>query len=515
MRGKRGRYLSYLQNGPNAKVPRQTKWNRRNRQNHRMQNDVDHQQHQSESMPTNNTNNMSISIIADDDACTQNDTMNSVGHTISFDTMATSLTFDEEQNISIIGDDSELDISQTDEFSNIFNETEFNEDYEENEDEFNIDHFRKIHSNLECTVADALSLIYAYSVRHNLNWIAVEDLIRLVNSVVGKDALPPSKYMFKKLFKAKESFESNVHFWCQVCEKYLGVKENSADPICSNCNSGIITDTKYNKNHFVSMQIENQLRNILEQNSDNLVVKNSECSDDICDVHDSLNFQQLKIKMGNVPYITLTLYTDGAAVFKSTKQKSLWPICAFINEINLNNRFKRKNIICPALSFGKTPNMQMFFKPLIEELNAINDKGGIQFRKENGVFETVKVIPMLFTADALAKAYVLNITQHNGHYGCPYCLHYGTNIEGTTQLRFVNEYCAPNRTNQKARDDMIAAHQTAETVNGYKGLSPLMALGQDFDVIWQVVIDKMHNVDMGVTKKLFDLFLNPANQNEE
>lgn len=516
MRGKRGRYLSYLQNGPKAKIPRQTEWNRRNRQNQqsrRMQNDVDQEQQQAESVSTNNIN-MSTSIITADDSCIQNDTMNLIDQTITFDAATASSEFDE-INISVVGNDSELDMSQNDEISIDFNETEIIEDYEENEHEFSVDYFRKIHNNLECTKADVLSMIYAYSVRHSLNWTAIEDLILLVNSIVGKDALPPSKYMFMKMFKPKERFQSNVHLWCQVCEKYFGVKENSVNPVCRNCNSGIITDTKYNKNHFVSMQVKSQLRHILEQNEDHLIIGKNVCSDNICDVHDSHNFQQLKSKMGNVPYITLTLYTDGAAVFKSTKDKSLWPICALINEINLTNRFKRKNILCTAISFGKTPNMQMFFKPLIEEINAINDEGGMQFRNKNGVFETVKVIPMLFTADALAKAYVLNIMQHNGHYGCPYCLHCGTNIEGTTQIRYCNEHCAANRTNQRSRNDMISAHETAETVNGYKGLSPLMALGQNFDVNWQVVIDKMHNVDMGVARKLFDLFLNPKNGSEE
>lgn len=511
MRGKRGRYLSYLQNGLKTKIPRQTEWNRRNRRNC-IENDINIEQQQLESVASSDVN-MSISIVTDDDSCIQDDTINLVHHTLSSDTITEPTAFDEE-NISIIGDDGELDITETNDFSNTFNETEINTNYEENENEFSVDYFRKIHNNLECTVADVLSMIYAYSVRHNLNWTAIEDLVLLINSIIGKDVLPLSKYMFMKMFRPKESFESNVHFWCQVCEKYFGLKENSVNPVCRNCNSGIITDTKYNKNHFVSMQVKNQLRNILEQNSEHLIVR-KDFSNDICDVHDSQNFQQLKSKMGSIPYITLTLYTDGAAVFKSTKQKSLWPICVFINEIDLSHRFKRKNILCSALSFGKTPNMQIFFKPLIEEINAINDEGGLKFRNKNGVFETVKLIPMLFTADALAKAYVSNSTQHNGHYGCPYCLHSGTIIEGTTQIRYANQDNAPNRTNRKARDDMIAAHLTAKSVNGYKGLSPLMALGQDFDVVWQVVIDKMHNVDMGVTRKLFDLFLNPNNRGEE
>lgn len=55
--------------------------------------------------------------------------------------------------------------------------------------------------------------------------------------------------------------------------------------------------------------------------------------------------------------------------------------------------------------------------------------------------------------------------------------------------------------------DMIQAHATGSRINGYHGLSALMTFGKDFDIVWQVVIDKMHCVDTGVIKKMFDLFL--------
>lgn len=509
---KRGPYFNYVHNkqsGATVKIPRQTAWNRRNRENHPRQ---CHQQRQLNSESTSNTN-MDVSIVGADDSQIQNNSMNEVDQTFSSDDDAI-----QNEEISFIGNDSDLNFSNSfvNDTSGNLDETEIGTNYDGNEDDddISVDFFCKIHNSLECTVADGLSMVYAYSVRHNLSWTAVEDLILLVNSIIGNDSLPSSKYMFMKKFKPKKSFSSSTHFWCQVCEKYLGVKEDFVDAVCPNCNCEIVTDTKYKKNHFVTMPIKSQLKNVLEQNSEQLIY-DTNSSSDIRDVHDSQNFRRLKSEMRNTPYITLTTYTDGASVFKSTKEKSLWPICVFVNEIDLEHRFKRKNILCTALTFGKTPNMSMFFKPLIEEIRSINADGGIKYRDKSGQYKIVKVIPMLFTADALAKAYVLNLTQHNGRFGCPYCLHRGTNIEGSTQIRYCVE-CqnARLRTNAKAREDMVAAHTTAQNVNGYKGLSPLLAFGQNFDIIWQVVIDKMHNVDMGVTKKLFDLFLNPKHRNE-
>lgn len=42
----------------------------------------------------------------------------------------------------------------------------------------------------------------------------------------------------------------------------------------------------------------------------------------------------------------------------------------------------------------------------------------------------------------------------------------------------------------------------------------LLALDMWFDIIWQIVIDKMHCIDLGVVKKIFDIWLNSSNRNE-
>ena len=60
---------------------------------------------------------------------------------------------------------------------------------------------------------------------------------------------------------------------------------------------------------------------------------------------------------------------------------------------------------------------------------------------------------------------------------------------------------------------MLEAQMTKCKVNGYYGISPLVAIDK-FDVVWQVVIDKMHNIDMGVAKKIVNLLLDNKNKNE-
>lgn len=250
--------------------------------------------------------------------------------------------------------------------------------------------------------------------------------------------------------------------------------------------------------------MKNQLRDVLERNSDYLKFDFNKPATDICDVHDSIHFQNLREQTGNIPLITITVSTDGAALFKSTKEKSVWPIQLILNEIDLEHRFKRENVLCSAISYGKTPNMQVFFKPFIEEINKINAEGGISFTLKNGQKQTVKIIPMIFTGDTPARADVLLKSFFNGYKGCSYCLHKGTLVN--KQIRYCKRDNGRLRTNEQVRADMLQAQIRNEKVNGYKGLSPLIAFDH-FDVVWQVGIDKMHNVDLGVTALLFKLFL--------
>lgn len=400
-------------------------------------------------------------------------------------------------------------------FENTTNDdADFSESGSINDNYATLDDFCTLHPNTNCTVFDALLMIHAYSIRHDLSWTAKEDLIRLVNRTIGEDKLPPSKHILKQKFKKLNTCNPVKHFVCHSCNLYLGTLheiEESNKQFCLSCGSKVQTDTKYKKNHFVTVPMREQMKEVLERNSEHLKFEFRPPSSHICDVHDSELFQQLRIEMGNDPIITLTFSTDGAVVFKSTKEKSLWPLQFIINEIDLERRFRRENMFCSAISFGKTPQMQVFLKPFFEEITQINAEGGLSFKMKSGGMKTVRIFPMIFTGDALAKQYVLNKVAFNGYLGCPYCLHDGTLVK--SQVRYCNRNNAPSRTNEQTRADMLQAQLSGNKINGYHGVSALMAM-DSFDVVKQVAIDKMHNIDMGVTKKLFNLFLDEKNRKE-
>lgn len=466
---KRGPYFKYLRDRDSSKIPRQTIFNQRERElniNNRMEREP----------VENNNDNQSEQLL------------------------------DDENETFLESDSADSDVE--DEDINV----------EERESIFDREFYTPLSEHLNCTVADAMFMIYAFSVRHNLNWKAVQNLVCLVNMILGDDVLKPSKYEFKKKFGMRKNIIRTTHFTCDKCHIHLGTEDDlkrSNLKKCVSCNTDICTDIKYKKSHFFTIPIKSQIQTLLEQNSEHFDLTRVRTTDFICDIHDSLNYTRLIKNMGNTPFITLTVSLDGAAVFISTKDKSFWPIQFFINEIDIANRFKRKNILCAAFSFGKTPDMQVFLRPFVEEINEINNEGGLVFLKNDGTVCKVKVFPIIFTADAPAKSDVLNKVHHSGRGGCPYCEHNGTVLDGTTQVLYCNKDNARLRSNTEARANMIEAHLSGQRVNGYHGLSALAAFKHHFDVISQVVIDRMHCVDCGVIKRLFNLFLSSKNRGHE
>lgn len=378
--------------------------------------------------------------------------------------------------------------------------------------QFHIKDYLPINENVECSVIDVLLMIEALRIRHNLNWTTVADINLLINSILKIQTLPTTTHSYKKKFLSKNYIKQTFHFCCEKCGVYVGTKQElqqSDSRTCTNCFSELTTQTKYKNNFFISIPLKPQIKKIIEDNPHDISLNNLESFNNIKDIFDGDTYQALKGDLKDSLFITLTTNTDGGQIFKKTKDGSLWPLQHFINEFKMSKRFSREKILCSGFAFGKTPDMFCFFKPFLEEINNINKEGGISIILNHKV-EKVFVIPLLFTFDSVAKCHVLNKVQYNGHFGCPICEHPGVSIDSV--VRYCSVANVDIRENHTVWENMKDAHQTRVNVNGYKGLSPLMAIEANiFNFVWQVVIDKMHAIDLGVMKKLLDLWLHPKN----
>lgn len=104
-----------------------------------------------------------------------------------------------------------------------------------------------------------------------------------------------------------------------------------------------------------------------------------------------------------------------------------------VNECTPLLRYNRQNRILSSIWYGKSPEMSIFFKPLIEEIKQINIQKLTYTSKTNETLK-ISVYPIFFCADTPARCKVLNFKQFNGRYGCTYCYNLGIG-----QKEFHNE----------------------------------------------------------------------------
>lgn len=205
-----------------------------------------------------------------------------------------------------------------------------------------------------------------------------------------------------------------------------------------------------------------------------------------------------------------------------SKAQSLWTIQGIVNELHPSVRFKSRNKLIAAIWYNNTqPNMPIFFKCFLEEINKLNEKG-LTMRVGSKLVK-LKIFVLLGCFDLPAKAKVLNQTQYNGYFSCTYCYQKGTYIQQNA-IRYPYKDKLDNlRTNDEIRKFMLGAYknniqsisakeisqlkktETIQLYKGYKGLSPLWAL-PNFEMPFSVVIDYMHQIS-GILKFIVGQYL--------
>lgn len=377
----------------------------------------------------------------------------------------------------------------------ITDETDDDFDFFENSEIF--------HESLNIKKSEVVFMILSYYLRYNLTWNALEGLLSLLNGIFGKTVIQNSKYLFRKLFPS--SIKPQYHFYCSTCNFYFDPTISKTDPsnVCEVCGLENSFNSKKSTNYFITLPLMPQLKNILKSKS--LMTESSTVHTDI---QDSLLYKAVKVNHSN-KLITLTFNTDGVSIFKSSRNSSFWPVQMVINDLDPKIRFQTENIIVCGFWFGSTPNMDMFLKPFINEINKIN-RIGVDI-KIMSTIQKFDIFPMLCSLDTIAKDVVQCKKQFNGYCGCSYCLHPGTKV--LKQIRYTNLPNIQNRNHIESLNDMKEAQINNIVVNGFKKLTPLVAIN-DFDIVNGFVIDHMHSIDLGVVRQMLELWFDSSNHNQ-
>ncbi|CAF4166937.1 unnamed protein product [Rotaria magnacalcarata] len=364
-----------------------------------------------------------------------------------------------------------------------------------------------------CSIDIATALI-ALKSRHHLSNNCVGDILVLLK-LLGVDV--PSSYKALCTLLRKRSdlhLSPSTHTICPHCKK-LSVEKHK----CTACDANYspIPSTKIPL--FYTYDISRQLKAILATSKD-LVLHN------------------------NRSFITLTMNIGGIQPNKGSDQ-SIWPVLLIINEINRKKRYSPENSIIagmwPGPSKPSRTTISLLFKNIVADLQEL-EKGHL-FKlyslEHDNHFETIKVFLICACCDKPAQCLIQCLPDPIAFFGCGNCEIEGvsvptkndgsvvsfaiyennTNACERTNERYdllqqevkMNENQLANFTGSRGRPALIEVHKNAE--KGIKGPCLLRALSK-FDVGRCFLVDSLHNIYLGLFKRLLSLWLSHKDKNE-
>jgi len=141
-----------------------------------------------------------------------------------------------------------------------------------------------IHTALSATHFEVFLMVFHLFIRHRMTYSLVEDIFKMINSILGSSVLNTCKYVFKKLFLS--SNKMIIHIYCPKCDAYLGererlieelrneLKENFEEKHCSvTCNRGNLCNiNKLDTNFFVTVGIRDLSRHFMRRPNVKLIL---------------------------------------------------------------------------------------------------------------------------------------------------------------------------------------------------------------------------------------------------
>lgn len=156
--------------------------------------------------------------------------------------------------------------------------------------------------------------------------------------------------------------------------------------------------------------------------------------------------------------------------------------------------------------------MKDFFYPFLKELREINDGNGISVKHNKKTYNFMPSI-LCCCCDMLARIDVQGMTGHAGRFACSFCLHPGISVKPGGNKKAVIRYVNNEKKYQiRSHNDVIETYGKLKSnpINGIKRVSCMVA-AKHFNLIHGFSIDYMHNVLLGVMKKLMNLWLDSRN----
>lgn len=368
-----------------------------------------------------------------------------------------------------------------------------------NDDDFN----NPIQSSFVVSKSEVLLAILQFALMSSLPNIAIQNLCKMMNSFCSSKFLPDTRNAINKLFNTENGVQ--YHAVCSKCNVYIReFKRTERNVYCEMCKNHIPVKGS-DANFFVLLNVEDQIRNLLQKNEDYYdSVMNDRREDDgkLRDISDGAKYKQFVRSLpleDKKSYATCIFNSDGSPVFKSSTY-SIWPIQIIINELPVDIR--NNEPISWALWFGRNkPNMTIFLDVFVDKMKKSSTEGILCKIKTQS--KNIKLYPLCCCVDSVSRAPMQGVMQFNGHYGCNWCLHHGVPIlqKSKKTIKYpLLDYVPERRNMEDTLRHMDEAVATGKPVFGVKGYSPLVKL-PSYDIIDGMLPDEMHLIDLGLCRQ--------------
>lgn len=199
-------------------------------------------------------------------------------------------------------------------------------------------------------------------------------------------------------------------------------------------------------------------------------------------IKDNLAFLYAKgVLSCDLKELSISFGIDGLPLYKSSK-KALWPILALIHPL--------QKPVCVALFLGEQkPEINQFLSPFVDELKVL--QSGTLIHHEMRTLGKVT-----FVCDSVARSYIQCVKGHMAVDACPYC-----RIEG----EYKDDRMTFAFTNNEMRSDQLYAAQEEDNQITLSPIAEICGLRSSFPP------DYMHNICLGVCKKLLKVFVGGSN----
>ncbi|KAE8738826.1 hypothetical protein FOCC_FOCC015685 [Frankliniella occidentalis] len=376
--------------------------------------------------------------------------------------------------------------------SNDFLLEELEESQESTSHTFNAKNSPPIYHGAPLTLHESLVSVLTLALRYSMSGQLIQGVLKLIDlHLPRKDNIfPSSLYLFHKYFseiKGSASYTNYCGKCFTVCDKKKGCPCGNKKAMCS----------------LVQLSLIEQLQTLFKRKGfyESLIpIDKRRKESGIHDIFDGEMYKLLLEKgyIKNPQDLSFLWYTDGAALFESSSI-SVWTVYLTINELPYSERFKKENLLVPALWIGPVkPNGNILLNAAVPDLKRLRD--GVNFDIAGVGNKEVKACVLCGTADTPARALMLNMVAHNGEFACQRCEQKGECREGCNGVRvfpYLPEEMTPRSSASSSRQGYLSL-LLKDNYLGFKGPTTLNKISPDF--IRGCGIDSMHMLFGGIGK---------------